>query len=209
LRIPVAAVELYKNYTKIIGEINSTWTAFNLIEALIREMQSVTVMSSKALGNEVTRIYNELASNLNSIKKSQDSKESKKTLNRLEKLEKKLDVEKNSFDSINKLKKYLEQRKDWVWNRIIGEEQKKATYNFSETIANFRLIPPVSVIRAMGVEDAYQSVCNILKSEKETMETIIEFIKDEKPEIEDQLKELGNQLEVFRELEQKLEKIAL
>ncbi|MEM2144674.1 MAG: hypothetical protein QW279_04900 [Candidatus Jordarchaeaceae archaeon] len=208
MRIPLPAVELYKNYVKIIGEINSAWTSFNLIEALIREMQSITVMSSKALGNEVTRIYNELTSNLNSLKKSQDSKESKKTLSRLEKLEKKLDVEKNSFDSINKLKKYLEQRRDWVWNKIIGEEPKKAAYNFSETIANFRLIPQVSAIRAMGVEDAYQSLCNILKNERETMETIIDFIKDERPEIEDQLKELGNQLEVFRELEQKLEKIA-
>lgn len=208
MKIPVAAVELYKNYLKIIGEINSTWTAFNLIEALIRELQSITVMSSKALGNEVTRIYKELISNLNSIKKSQESKESKKTLNRLEKLEKKLDVEKNSFDSISKLKKYIEQRRDWVWNRIIGEEPKKTTYNFSETIANFRLIQPVSVIRALGIEDSYQSVCNIIKIEKETMETIIEFLKDERPQIEDQLKELGNQLEVFRELEQKLEKIA-
>ncbi|MEM3525937.1 MAG: hypothetical protein QXV37_00860 [Candidatus Jordarchaeaceae archaeon] len=208
MRIPVPAVELYKNYTRIIGEINSAWTAFNIIEALIGEMQNVTVMSSKALGNEVTRIYNELISNLNAIKKSQDSKESKKTLSRLEKLEKKLDVEKNSFDSIGKLKKYLEQRRDWVWNKIIGEEQKKVSYNFSETIANFRLIPPVNVIRGMGVEDAYQSICNILKSEKETMEIIIEFIKDERPETEDQLKELENQLEIFRELEQKLEKIA-
>jgi len=208
LRIPVPAVELYKNYQKIIGEINSTWAAFNLIEALVREMQSITVMSSKALGNEVTRIYNELISNLGSIKKSQDPKESKKTLSRLEKLEKKFDIEKNSFDSISKLKKYLEQRRDWIWNKVIGEEQKKATYNFSETIANFRLIPPVSVIRGMGVEDAYQSICDIVKSEKETMETIIEFIIDERPEIEDRLKELGNQLEVFRELAQKLEKVA-
>ncbi|WXG41588.1 MAG: hypothetical protein WED07_12630 [Candidatus Freyarchaeum deiterrae] len=208
VRIPIPAVELYKNYQKIIGEINYAWTTFNLIEALEKEMQNSTVIRSKALGNEVVKIYNELISDLGSIKKSQDPKESKKTLSRLEKLEKKLDVEKNSFDSINKLKKYVEQRKDWVWNKITGEEPKKATYYFSETIANFRLIPPVRVILGMGIEDAYQSICNIIKNERETMQAIIEFIRVEKPEIDDQLEELGNQLEVFRELVQKLENIA-
>ena len=78
MRIPIPAVELYKDYQRIVGEINYNWTAFNLVEAIEREMQSNTVISSKALGNEVTRIYNELISNLGSIKKSQDSKESKK-----------------------------------------------------------------------------------------------------------------------------------
>ncbi len=208
MKIPIPAVKLYQNYQKVIGELNYAWTTFHLIEALIKEMQSINVISCKGLKNEVTKIYEDLLSILGSIKKSQDAKELKKTLKGLEKLEKKLDVEKNSFDSINKLKKYVEQRKSWVWNKIIGEEQKKPNYNFSETIANFRLIPQISTILGMGLKDAYQSISDISKIEKETMEKIIDFVKQENPEIEDRLKEFEKQLETFQELTQKLEKIS-
>lgn len=208
MRIPIPAVKLYQNYNKVIGEINYAWTTFNLVEALIIEMQSMNVISCKGLKNEVTRIYKELISKIDSIKKSQNAKELKKTLNRLEKLEKKLDLEKKSFDSVNKLKKYVEQRKNWIWNKIIGEEQKKPNFNLSETITNFRLIPEISTILGMGLKDAYENISDISNNEKETMEKIIDFIGQEKPEIEDQLKELEEQLEVFEELAQKLEKIA-
>ncbi|MGQ9720003.1 MAG: hypothetical protein ACUVXA_01630 [Candidatus Jordarchaeum sp.] len=208
MKIPIPAVKLFQNYQKIIGEINYAWTTFNLVEALIREMQSMNVISCKGLKNEVTRIYDELLSKLGSIKKSQETKELKKTLSRLEKLEKKLDVEKNSFDSLNKLKKYIEQRKNWVWKKITGEEEKKPNFNFSETIANFRLVPQISAILGMGLKDAFESISDISRSEKEIMEKIIDFIKQEKPEIEDQLKELEKQLEIFQELAQKMDKIA-
>ena len=208
MRIPILAAKLYQNYNKAIGEINYAWTTFNLVEALIREMQSINVISCKGLRNEVTRIYEELISNLGSIPKSQNTKKLKRTLNRLEKLEKKLDVEKKSFDSVNKLKKYVEQRKNWIWNKIIGEEQLKPNFNFSETIANFRLIPQISTILGMGLKDAYESISDISRNEKETMEKIIDFIKLERPEIEDQLKEIEKQLEMFQELTEKLEKIA-
>jgi DNA repair exonuclease SbcCD ATPase subunit len=207
LKIPVPAVELYKNYQKVISEINEAWTSFNLVEALTRELKSISMMSCKDLRDKIASIYDELMKNLGSIKKSQDAKESKKTQSRLEKLEKKLDVEQNSIDSLGKLKKYVEQRKNWVWNKIMNEEQKKVNFNLSETIANFSLIPPVSVMLGIGVKDAYQNICDIAKSERETIEKIIEFIKDEKPELEEQLRQLAKKLEIFRELEQKMEKI--
>ncbi|MEM3593863.1 MAG: hypothetical protein QXS27_03960, partial [Candidatus Jordarchaeaceae archaeon] len=207
MKIPVPAVELYKNYQKVISEINQAWTSFNLVEALTRELKGINMMTCKDLRDEITSIYDELMKNLSAIKKSQDAKESKKTQSRLEKLEKKLDVEQNSIDSVGKLKKYVEQRKNWVWNKIMNEEQKKVNFNLSETIANFSLIPPISVMLGIGVKDAYQNICDIAKSERETIEKIIEFIKDEKPEMEEQLRQLAKKLEIFRELEQKMEKI--
>ncbi|MHA1603183.1 MAG: hypothetical protein ACTSWF_00825, partial [Candidatus Freyarchaeota archaeon] len=89
MRIPAPAVDLYRNYQRIIGEINTAWTTFNLVEALSREMESINVMSCEELKDEVSGIYEELLSVLGSVKMPQNPKEAKKTLGRLEKLEKK------------------------------------------------------------------------------------------------------------------------